>query len=168
MANIEKYIIMEYFTLARVIHVLAVILWIGGVAMVTTVIIPAIKKMKSKEEQIETFEKIEGRFAFQAKITTLLTGLSGFYMLYLLNAWDRYFDYKFWWLHAMTLVWVIFTVVLYILEPLVLKRLFKKYAMQNPGKTFNFMHKAHWVLLILSLITTAGAVAGSHGWFLIK
>ena len=34
---------MEYFTLARVLHVLAVILWIGGVAMVTTVIIPAVK-----------------------------------------------------------------------------------------------------------------------------
>ena len=159
---------MEYLTLARVVHVLAVILWIGGVAMVTTVIIPAIKKMKSKEEQIETFEKIEGRFALQAKITTLLTGFSGFYMLYVLDAWERYLDYKFWWVHAMTLVWIIFTLVLYILEPFILHRLFKKYAMQNPGKTFNFMHKAHWFLLILSLITTAGAVAGSHGWFFIK
>ena len=158
---------MEYFTLARVIHVLAVILWIGGVAMVTTVIIPAIKKIKSKEEQIETFEKIEGRFALQAKITTLLTGLSGFYMLYTLNAWDRYFDYKFWWIHAMTLLWIIFTLVLYILEPLILHRLFKNYVMKNPGKTFNFMHKVHWFLLILSLMTTAGAVAGSHGWYLL-
>ncbi len=37
---------MEYFTLARIIHVLAVVLWIGGVAMVTTVIIPSIKKLK--------------------------------------------------------------------------------------------------------------------------
>jgi len=156
---------MEYITLARVVHVLAVVLWIGGVAMVTTVIIPAIKKMKSKEEQIETFEKIEGRFALQAKITTFLTGLTGFYMLYYLNAWDRYFDYRFWWVHAMTLVWILFSLVLYILEPLVLHRLFKKYAMKNPGKTFNFMHKAHWFLLILSLITTAGAVGGSHGWY---
>lgn len=155
---------MEYFTLARVIHVLAVVLWIGGVAMVTTVIIPAIKKIKSKEEKIEIFEKIEGRFALQAKITTLLTGLSGFYMLYELNAWDRYFDYRFWWIHAMTLVWIIFTLVLYVLEPLVLHKLFKKYAKENPEKTFNFMHRAHWFLLILSLITTAGAVAGSHGW----
>jgi uncharacterized membrane protein len=158
---------MEYFTLARVIHVLAVILWIGGVAMVTTVIIPAIKKIKSKEEQIETFEKIEGRFALQAKITTLLTGLSGFYMLYALNAWDRYFDYKFWWIHAMTLVWIIFTLVLYILEPLILHRLFKNYVTKYPGKTFNFIHKVHWFLLILSLMTTAGAVAGSHGWYLL-
>ncbi|WP_372745987.1 hypothetical protein [Lutibacter sp.] len=156
---------MEYFTLARVLHVLAVVLWIGGVAMVTTVIIPAVKQMKSKEEQIETFEKIEGRFALQAKITTLITGISGFYMVYALNAWNRFLEPRYWWFHTMVLVWVLFTVVLYILEPFVLHKLFKKYATKNPEKTFNFMHKAHWVLLLLSLITIFGAVAGCHGWF---
>ena len=159
---------MEHFTLARVIHVIAVVLWIGGVSMVTTVLIPAIKKMKSKEEQIRTFEQIEGKFAVQAKVTTLLTGLSGFYMLYVLNGWNRYLDYRFWWIHAMTLVWIIFTMILYVLEPFVLHRVFKKYADKNPEKAFGIMHRVHWILLILSLITTAGAVAGSHGWFLIR
>lgn len=157
---------METYTLARVIHVIAVILWIGGVAMVTTVIIPAVKRLSSKEDQIRTFEQIEGRFALQAKITTLLTGLSGFYMLYELDAWERYLDYRFWWIHAMTLVWVLFTLILYVLEPLVLHKLFKEYAIKNAEKTFSFMHRAHWILLLLSLITTAGAVAGSHGLFL--
>lgn len=156
---------MEYFTLARVVHVLAVVLWIGGVAMVTTVLIPAIKKMKSREEQIGTFERIEGKFALQAKVTTLLTGLSGFYMLYELNAWDRYLDYRFWWIHAMTFVWILFSLILFVLEPLVLHKLFKKYAGEDPGRTFGIMHRLHWILLIISLITTAGAVAGSHGWF---
>ncbi len=157
---------MEKFVLARIIHVIAVVLWIGGVAMVTTVIIPAVKRLKSKEDQIRTFEEIEGRFAIQAKITTLLTGISGFYMLYVLDGWDRYLEYRFWWLHAMTLVWVVFTLILYVLEPLVLHKLFKEYAEKNPAKTFSFMHKAHWVLLLLSLLTTAGAVAGCHGWLL--
>ncbi|MDG1571948.1 hypothetical protein OZ410_06440 [Robiginitalea sp. M366] len=123
--------------------------------------------MKSKAEQIKTFEAIEGKFALQAKVTTLLTGLSGFYMLYVLDAWDRYLDYRYWWLHAMTLVWILFSLILYVLEPLILHKIFKKAANQNPGKTFNIMHRLHWVLLILSLITTAGAVAGSHGWFWI-
>ena len=159
---------MEYFTLARVIHIVAVVLWIGGVAMVTTVIIPAVKKMTSKEEQLKTFEQIEGRFALQAKITTVLTGLSGFYMLYVLDAWNRYLDYTFWWIHAMTLVWILFTIVLFILEPLVLHKLYRKYGNENPTRTFKIMHRAHWILLILSLITTAGAVAGSHGWFWVK
>ncbi|MGJ8759084.1 MAG: hypothetical protein ACSHXA_00975 [Polaribacter sp.] len=158
---------MNSITLARVIHVLAVVLWIGGVAMVTTVIIPAVKKMKSKKDKLTTFENIEGRFAVQAKITTLITAISGFYMMYELNAWERYLDYRFWWIHAMTIVWIIFTLVLYILEPLVLHKLFKKYANENPEKTFNILHKAHWILLIISLITILGAVAGSHGLFFI-
>lgn len=156
---------MDYLTLARALHIIAVVLWIGGVAMVTTVLIPAIKKMKSKEEQIGTFEKIEGRFALQAKITTLITGITGFYMMYKLDAWDRYLYLRYWWVHAMTLVWLIFTVILFVLEPFVLHKLFKKYAEKNPGKTFDFMQRAHWVLLIISLITIFGAVAGSHGWF---
>ncbi len=158
----------EYYTLARVLHVIAVILWIGGVAMVTTVIIPAIKNLASKEDQVKMFEKIEGKFALQAKITTLITGLTGFYMLYELDGWDRYLNYRFWWVHAMTLIWVLFTLILYVLEPFILQKLFKKYVEKNPIKTFSFIHKMHWILLLLSLITTAGAVAGSHGWFLIK
>ena len=155
---------MEYLALARIVHVLAVVLWIGGVAMVTTVIIPSVKKIKSKEEQIQTFEQIEGRFALQAKITTLLTGLSGFYMIYHLNAWNRFFDITYWWMHAMVITWFIFTLVLYILEPFVLHKLFKKYASENPKETFDFIHKLHWILLILSLLTITGAVAGCHGW----
>ena len=158
---------MDYFTLARVVHVVAVVLWIGGVAMVTTVIIPAIKGMKSKEDKVTTFEIIEGRFALQAKITTVLTAVSGFYMLDVLNAWGRYADPKYWWITAMTVVWVLFTVVLFILEPFVLHKLYDKYANEDPDKAFNFIHKFHWILLTLSLLTIAGAVAGSHGWILI-
>jgi uncharacterized membrane protein len=158
---------MEDYVFARVLHVIAVVLWIGGVAMVTTVIIPAVKKISSKEDQIKTFEQIEGRFALQAKVTTLITGLTGFYMIYVLDAWDRYFELKYWWIHAMTLVWILFTLVLYILEPLLLHKLFKKYVKENPARTFSIMHRVHWILLMLSLITTAGAVAGCHGWFII-
>ncbi len=154
---------MDYYTLARVIHVLGVVLWIGGVAMVTTVILPSVRRMDSKDDKINTFEKIEGRFSLQAKITTLLTGISGFFMLYLLDGWDRYFELKYWWIHAMTLVWLLFTVVLFILEPYVLHRLFKKQVEKNPEQTFRFIVRAHWVLLIISLVTIVGAVAGSHG-----
>lgn len=158
---------MEYFTFARVIHVLAVVMWIGGVSMVTTVIIPAVKNLKSKEEQIETFERLEGRFSLQAKITTLLTAISGFYMMYELNAWSRLLDLGFWWIHAMILVWLIFTIVLFVLEPFFLHKLFRKYAEKDPGKAFLIMHRAHWLLLLLSLITIFGAVAGSHGWYFV-
>jgi len=158
---------MEYYPIARVVHVIAVILWIGGVAMVTTVILPSIKRLSLEKERIKLFDLIEGRFAIQAKITTLIAGLSGFFMLYLLDGWDRYFEAKYWWIHAMTLVWVLFSLVLYVLEPLVLHKLFKQQAEANPKRTFAIIQRAHWVLLILSLVTMAAAVAGSHGLFFI-
>jgi uncharacterized membrane protein len=156
---------MEKYAFARVVHVVAVVLWIGGVAMVTTVLLPAIRCMVSGEEQVATFERIESRFALQAKITTLLAGLSGFYMLYYTDAWHRYAEVRFWWVHAMTIVWAIFMLVLFVLEPLFLHRWFAEHAKQDPDKTFAAVHRFHWVLLGLSLATIAGAVAGSHGWF---
>lgn len=156
---------MEVFTWARIFHVLGVVIWIGGVAMVTMVIIPAVKKLKNKEEQISTFEKIEGRFSTFAKVATLVTGIIGFYMLYFLDAWERYLHFQFWWIHAMTFVWLIFSIILFILEPFLLHRLFKDFMARNPEKTFKIMHIAHYILLILSLVTIIGAMAGSHGLY---
>ncbi|HAL46831.1 MAG: hypothetical protein FI707_01425 [SAR202 cluster bacterium] len=157
---------MEKFALARVIHVLAVVLWIGGVAMVTSVVLPTIRKMASKDEQVATFERIESRFALQAKITTALTGLSGLYMLYYIDGWSRYTELRYWWMHAMTIVWAVFTLVLFVFEPLFLHRLFDKHAHSNPAKTFAIVFRLHLFLLALSLVAVAGAVAGSHGWLL--
>jgi len=142
-----------------------VVLWIGGVAMVTTVILPAVKRLASADDRIALFESIEHRFAWQARVTTLVTGLSGFYMIHRLNAWERFTLPSFWWMHAMVLVWVLFTLMLFVLEPLVLRRLFLHQAATNPQRVFAVMQFMHWVLLMLSLLTVAGAVAGSHGWF---
>ena len=157
---------MNELILARVIHVLGVIFWIGGVAMVTTVLLPTVRGFASTAERIDTFERIEHRFAAQARISTLVTGLSGFYMLYALDAWGRYQQLSYWWVHAMTLVWVVFTLMLFVLEPLVLHRWFRKLAERNPDGTFRLIQRMHWVLLVISLIAAAGAVAGSHGWML--
>ena len=64
----------------------------------------------------------------------------------------------------MTVVWVIFTLVLFVLEPLYLHRLFEKHARDDPAKTFAIVFRLHLILLVLSLVAIAGAVAGSHGW----
>lgn len=158
---------MDEFVLARVLHVLGVVLWIGGVAMVTTVLLPAVARMKSAEERVEFFEHIESRFAIQARFTTLLVGLSGFYMVHILNGWGRFAEPRFWWMHAMVLVWAIFTLMLFVLEPWVLHKWFQARAQREPEKTFKLIQRLHWFLLSISLITVMGAVAGSHGWVML-
>lgn len=151
-------------TLARLLHVLGVVFWIGGVAMVTTVLLPAVARMKSAAERVAFFEEIEGRFAWQARFTTLITGLSGLWLVHALQAWERFSRAGYWWMHAMVAVWAIFTLMLFVLEPLVLHRWFRRRAQRDGAGTFRFIRRLHWMLLSLSLVTIAGAVAGSHGW----
>ncbi|MCB1191572.1 MAG: hypothetical protein H7A23_05340 [Leptospiraceae bacterium] len=151
--------------LARVLHIIGVVLWIGGVAMVTTVLLPSIRKLKNPEERVIFFETIEKSFAIQAKLTTVLTGATGFYMLYALNAWGRYLILQYWWIHAMTAVWLVFTIMLFILEPLFLHNWFIKKAKLEPEKTFSIVFGLHIFLLSISLITIFGSAAGAHGWF---
>lgn len=154
----------EYFILSRVLHVLGVVFWIGGVAFVTTILLPSIREIKNTDNRLALFEQLEGKFGFQAKIATLVTGLSGFYMLSVMNAWHRYLEIQFWWVHLMTLIWIIFTLVLFVLEPLILHRWFREQALKNSEKTFLIIHRMHKVLLILSLVAVAGAVSGAHGF----
>lgn len=150
--------------IARILHILSIVLWIGGVAFVTLTILPAVKRFKSKEERIDFFERVEHRFAKQSRITTLLAGLTGIYLIFKLNAWDRFLDASFWWMHTMVLVWLIFTLLLFVLEPLLLHKKMREKAKNNPEQTFRNMFIMHVILLLLSLITIIGAVAGSHGW----
>lgn len=153
----------EYYIYSRALHVLAVVLWIGGVAFVTTVLIPALKRLENTDQRLDLFEKLEGRFGLQAKITTVVTGFTGFYMLHSIDGWDRYSHLQFWWLHLMTFVWLIFTIVLFILEPLFLHRAFHAKATDNSSQAFAILHNMHIILLSLSLLAAFGAVAGSHG-----
>ena len=149
---------------ARVLHVLGVVLWIGGVAFVTTVLIPALRRMRNGEERLRLFEAIEGRFAVQARVVTLVTGIAGFYMMQGLDAWGRYQDPSFWWVHLMTVVWFVFTLVLFVLEPLFLHRWFRDFAERDSDRAFRLLHRFHVVLLTVSLIAIAGAVAGVRGF----
>lgn len=81
---------MDDVLIARALHVLGVVLWIGGVGFVTTVLLPAVRRTKDPEERIAFFEAVEKRFANQARGTTLLVGISGFYMISVWDLWHRF------------------------------------------------------------------------------
>jgi uncharacterized membrane protein len=153
-----------YFVIARTLHVVGVVLWIGGVAFVTTVLIPSVKKIADPDNRLDLFEQLERQFAYQARIVVLITGLTGVYMLEFLQAWDRYQHLTYWWMHLMTFIWVIFALVLFALEPLFLHRWFREQATKNSENAFSWLHRMHKLLLTLSIVSILGAVAGSHGY----
>ena len=154
---------MDQVVIARALHVLAVVLWIGGVSFVTTVLLPAVRRLKTPPERVAFFDAIERRFAWQARATTVLAGAPGFFMTSQLDLWSRFHTAAYWWMHAMVAVWLLFTIMLFVAEPLVLHRWFDERAKSDPEKTFALIERMHRVLLLVSLVTIFGAVAGSHG-----
>ena len=126
---------MDDLTIARVIHVVAVLMWISGVAFATTVAMPAIGRQYDGRARLSAFHNLESGFSWQAKIWVLLAGASGF--------------------------WTIFAVMLFVLEPLFLhKRMARS---PSPEKDFRRMEIVHRVLLAGSIVATIGAVGGVHG-----
>jgi len=154
---------MDDVTLARALHVLAVVHWIGGVSMVTAVILPAVRDRVEASQRLALFEAVEGRFSRQARVSTLVAGTSGFYMTWRMDAWERFLEPGMWWMHAMVAVWAVFTVVLFVAEPLFLHRWFHARAGRDPEGAFALARRLHWGLLAASAATVAAAVLGAHG-----
>jgi uncharacterized membrane protein len=158
---------MDDVIIARALHVLGVVIWIGGVAMVTMVVLPALRRGDLGTNRLQVFEAIERRFAWHARLATLIVWLTGFFVTLRLDLWDRFRSAGFWWMHAMVCLWLLFTLLLFVAEPLVLHRRFHARALAAPDAAFALLHRAHWLLLALSVITILGAVAGSQGMSLL-
>jgi uncharacterized membrane protein len=103
------------------------------VAFVTTVLLPAVRDLHAPAERVAFFETIERRLGRQARLTPVLAGLSGFYMVVRLDLWDRFRSLTYWWMHAMVAVWLLFTLVLFVAEPLFLDRWLRALA-PRPGR----------------------------------
>ena len=134
-------------------------------AFVTTVFLPAVRDLRAPAERVVLAER---RFANQARVTTALTGLSGLYMVVRLDLWDRFLSVEYWWMHAMVAVWLLFTLMLFVAEPVFLDRWLLARAKARPEAAFRLIERLHWILLALSLITLIGAVLGSHGVLIIE
>ena len=150
---------MSDLAIARALHVLAVVAWIGGVAMVTLVVLPAARAARDPS----LFERVERRFAAQTRWTLAIAGLSGLYLVERLGLWARFGEARFWWMHAMVVLWLLFALALFVLEPWVLRQRFAERLRRDPEGALARMERHHWLVLVLSLATIAGAVAGSHG-----
>jgi uncharacterized membrane protein len=151
----------DWGIVARAVHIVAVVVWIGGVSLVTTVLLPGMRR-RPPGSWVEEFEAIEQRFAPQVRIAVLLVLASGLYMLDAYNLWDRFAQARFWWMHLMVGIWAVFALLLFVIEPLLARRV---RGANRPGVSLSQMLWFHRVLLLLALAATFAAVCGSHGLF---
>lgn len=156
---------MAIYALPRVVHLLGVVLWIGGVGLVATVILPLLIHGSDPVRGYRLFQGIVRRFAWQARVTTVLVGLSGFYLLDLLEFWRRLMTLASWWVWMMIALWSFFTVVLFVVQPLATRRDADDAIPDDPAQALRAALRLHWVLLVLSLVTVAAGASGAHGWF---
>lgn len=149
---------MTTFNILLALHVLSVVWWIGGVAMVTAVLLPMFGRLPD-QQRIDRIKQLEHRFATQARIAVLVVGITGAWMLALSGGFARLSFAYGWWLDLMALVWLLFALMLFVAEPLHL-----------PART-GLIHSRtgflllHAVLLALGLAAVAGGVIGSRGGF---
>jgi uncharacterized membrane protein len=148
--------------IARALHVLFVAHWIGGVAFVTLVALPLARSKAEAGAGWALFETIENRFAVQVRWSIPLAGLTGLWMTWRLDLWGLFPNPSFWWLDAMVLVWTLFMLLVFVIEPLAHHRL-SSLAARDPASALRRVFRAHVILLAAAAITIFGAVAGAHG-----
>jgi uncharacterized membrane protein len=155
---------LDWGIVARIVHVLAVVVWIGGVWFVTAVVLPGLRT-QPPGQWLAAFHTVERRFAPQARVAVLLVLLSGLYLLDRYDLWDRLADPGAWWMHVMVGVWLLYAVLLFVLEPLVVHRVIDRRARRAPDATLARLIGFHRVLLALGLLAILAAVGGVHGLF---
>lgn len=146
------------FNILLAVHVLSIVWWIGGVAIVTAVLLPIFNRLPAPD-RIQRIKQFEHRFANQARIAVVLAGITGFWMLGITGGLARLQFAYGWWIDLMVLVWVLFVIMLFVAEPLKLPA--KIGVIQNPRK-FLVLHA---VLLVLALAAIFCGVVGARGGF---
>ena len=63
----------------------------------------------------------------------------------------------------MIAVWFMFAVMIYVIEPFFIRRIFHEYALRNKEHAFAVAIRLHAVALLVSAIAIGARVMGAHG-----
>lgn len=141
--------------LALTLHIMSVVVWIGGVTFVTLVTFPMILRMEKSLEMVMMFQGTEHRFVKIAKAMVILAGLSGFYLLYEKGLSTAVI--------IMIVIWAGYALLIFGLEKKLFAKLFGRPEDQtDTKKVFKILQIFHWVVLALSFLAIAAGVYEAH------
>jgi putative copper export protein len=143
------------YVIALTIHVVSIIIWIGGVAFVTMVTFPMILRVDNSLEQVLMFQGVEHRFAGIAKVMVILAGVTGLYLINIkgtsIGVW------------IMIFVWAFYASLLFGLEKMIFKKIFSKPSgKDDTRKVFVILQTFHWFVLGLSFLAVAAGIWAGH------
>ncbi len=144
------------------VHVIGVVVWIGGVAFVTMIVFPMLTRMEDSFEKVLFFQGVEHRFAKIAKSSVAVVGLTGGWLLYITGEWRTLFSMVGIGPTLMIIVWFFYLIVL-LFEGKIFKMIFGGRAQQDTKKIFTLLSRFHWIVLGLSLLAVGVGVWAGHG-----
>lgn len=148
--------------LLTALHVVLVVLWIGGVAFVTVIIFPMLQTMEDSFEKVFLFQRIENKFARQARFYAWTTGITGVILLYLTDQFRILFTMRGLAITIMLLAWLIYIFIL-TFEKKIFKALYSQTEKLDISKIFLRLNVFHWFILGLSLLAVFTGVFSGHG-----
>lgn len=144
------------------VHVIAVVLWIGGVSFVTIIVFPILLRMEGSLEKVMFFQGVEHRFAGLAKLYVFIAGATGFILLYLNDEFSLLFNRGGVGITLMLIAWLVYVFVL-LFEKKIFLKLFSKPEKLDTTQIFFRLSVFHWFVLGLSLLAVAAGVWAGHG-----
>ncbi len=153
------------FYAMHIIHLLTVILWIGGLAFVTSIVLPMAIKTPDALQKVLLFQRVEHRFAKVARTYNVITGATGFVMIFLAGWHRTLFTRAGIPLTVMTMIWVFWFVMLWGLEPFVIKKMLTN-MLKDPKMDidgiFKRLNTMHWFMVFISLVAATAGVFVAH------
>ena len=148
-------------TLLLIIHVIGVIIWIGGVAFVTMVIFPMMYRTEGSLEKALLFQGVEHRFAGIVRWLIAIVGATGVYLLAARYGLGILAETRGIGILIMIFAWTFYTTVI-LSEKKLFSRIFADPAKIDMDKALRTINTMHWVLLTVSFAAVAGGVWFAH------
>ena len=144
------------------VHVVTILLWIGGVAFVTIIIFPLIQRMGSSFDAVMLFQGVEHRFARHARMYVAVAGITGFLLLFLMGLQRLLFTKEGIGITLMLIAWAFYLLVL-LFEKRIFSKVFGKPEKFETKQVFRALGAFHWFVLGLSLLAVFAGVWQGHG-----
>ena len=150
-----------FLTILLIIHVICVIVWIGGVTFVTTVVFPMMYRTEGSLEKALLFQGVEHRFVAMVKWLIAIVGVTGFYLLYAKYGFGILLMRQGIGVMIMLVAWAFYTTVL-LSERKLFARIFADPEKIDMNKALRMINVMHWVLLTVSYSAVAAGVWFGH------
>jgi uncharacterized membrane protein len=150
-----------FLTILLIIHVIGVIIWIGGVAFVTMVIFPMMYRTEGSLEKALLFQGVEHRFSGLVRWLIAIVGGTGFYLLSVKYGFSILSTQRGLGIVIMLFVWTFYTAVL-LLEKKIFGKIFADPETIDMDRALKMINAMHWVLLTVSFSAVSGGIWFAH------